>query len=72
MTDLKKTVSRVSTARIFERSKHRPVIIVLEPPARVGFRLQGTRRTYFLDADTLYMAAVREHEREAQKEKKRR
>jgi hypothetical protein len=59
MTELNKKVSRVSRALRFERGKHREVIISLEPPDLLGFRLKGTRTTFYLDAETCYCLAVK-------------
>ena len=58
-TKLTKDVSRETTAKIFERSAHRTVIVTLAPPCMVRFRLKGTKRTYTMDAATLYHLAVR-------------
>lgn len=53
-------VERETTATVFERSAHRPVIVTIEPERGiVGFRLKGTRRTYELAADSLYCAALK-------------
>jgi hypothetical protein len=62
MTALTKTVSRVSGAHRHEKSKTRALVLTLEPPAKVGVRLQGTCQTYRLDAEAIYELAVRAHE----------
>lgn len=71
MTSLKRRIKRETSAKIFERSTYRSVIVTLDPPCRIGFRLKGTRRTFWLDADTCYaVAAAAELDRQ-QKEKKK-
>ena len=59
MTLLKTPISRETTATQFERGKPRPVIITLEPPSLLGFRLKGTKRTYYLDAGSCYDLACK-------------
>ena len=58
MTKLTKKVARETGATVFER-KVRPVIVSFEPPDLIGFRLKGTRRTYFLPAGSCYYMAVK-------------
>jgi hypothetical protein len=71
LTDLNKPLHRSTAARRREAGKVRAVIITLAPPAQVGFRLQGTRQTFWLDAESAYELAVRAFvqsvEREARK-----
>ena len=62
MTVLEKKVTRITHARRHEKSKARAMILSLEPPAKVGVRLQGTRQTYRLEAEQVYELAVRWHE----------
>lgn len=45
MTILIKTVRRRTSDRIFERSRKRGVIVSLEPPNMLSFRLEGTQRS---------------------------
>lgn len=59
MTELNKPVSRKTSAAKYEKSKHRRVILSLEPTAKVGVRLEGTRQTYRVDAEVFYEFAVR-------------
>ncbi|HOF17583.1 MAG TPA: hypothetical protein PK082_01640 [Phycisphaerae bacterium] len=59
MTTLKKPVSRETAARQFERGADRPIIVSIEPPGTLGFRLKGTRRTYRLPVATCFLLAVR-------------
>jgi hypothetical protein len=54
---------RVTAATRHEKSASRALILSLELPAMVGVRLQGTRQTYRLDAQSVYELAVRAHER---------
>lgn len=70
MTDLNKTVRRVTSAKRHEKSKTRAVVLSLEPPAQVGVRLQGTRQTYKLEAEAVYELAVRSHERQIERRAK--
>ena len=61
MTDLTKKVVRKSAGRVFSAGQNRRVLVVLVPPAVVGFRLEGTRQTYTLDAEACYAIAVQQH-----------
>lgn len=63
MTDLNKSVRRVTSAKRHEKSRTRALILSLDPPAQVGVRLQGTRQTYRLDAESVYEMAVLQHQR---------
>lgn len=67
MTELNKPLRRVTSARRHEKSKTRAVVLSLEPPAQVGVRLQGTRQTYRLDAESVYEIAVQYHQRRVDK-----
>jgi hypothetical protein len=58
MTKLIKPIKRETDATLFERSRRRQVIVVLEPPDQLGFRLKGTKRTYYLDAAVCYEIAL--------------
>jgi hypothetical protein len=71
MTDLKKKVSRVTTAQRFERGKRREIIVILEPPDLLGFRLKGQRRTEYLDAESCYCLAVKARVAAEAKEKRK-
>lgn len=70
MTELNSKVRRVTTARRHEKSKTRLVVLSLEPPALVGVRLQGTRQTYRLDAESVYELAVRDYLRRVERRAK--
>lgn len=70
MTKLLKSISRETSARQFERGKQREVIVTLEPPSRLGFRLKGTKRTFYLEAGSCYDLAVRAHLLDQAKQKK--
>lgn len=70
MTKLRKPVRRETGATIYERCKHRPVVVTLEPPSIIAFRLKGTRRTFRLTVDGCYTMAVKaavEGERQARR-----
>jgi hypothetical protein len=59
MTQLHKTIERETAATVFERSLERLIIVSLEPPGLLGFRLKGTRQTYRLPVQTCFWLAVR-------------
>ena len=59
MTKLNKIIKRESDATVFEKSKHRNIIITLEPPNLLGFRLKGTRRKYYLTSESCYVLALK-------------
>jgi hypothetical protein len=59
MTKLTNSVERETAGTIFERSKLREVIVTLAPPNRIGFRLKGTRRVYWLTSEGCYAMAVK-------------
>lgn len=62
MTELERPVKRRTSAVRFEKSKHRKVVIILEPPATIGVKLEGSRnRTFRLDAEVLYEMAVKHY-----------
>lgn len=69
MTLCKKPVRRESFGTVFERGKHRPVIVSIEPPNVLSFRLKGTRRSYCLTTEVAYVVALRAHLQSIAKEK---
>lgn len=71
MTILTKSVKRTTKSYRHEKSKTRAYILSLEPTAKVGVRLFGTRQTYRLEAAAIYELAVRAHEREIEREASR-
>lgn len=56
MTDFGRPVRRRAVAGAVQG---RRVVVILRPPDLVGFRLERTRRTYWLTAAACYSAAVR-------------
>lgn len=70
MTELSKTVSRLTNATRHEKSKRRRIILSLEPDRLVAVRLQGTRQSYRLDAESIYELAVRSHENQVERRAK--
>lgn len=58
MTKLTKPVHRETASKVFSSGKEREVIVILQPPGTLGFRLKGTKTTYWLPADRLYMMAL--------------
>lgn len=61
MTDLRRTVKRVTIGRRRDRSKSRALVISLEPGDLVGVRMMGTRQTYRIGIEGLYELAIRSH-----------
>jgi hypothetical protein len=59
MTKVKKPVYRETVGGILERGKVRPVIVSVEPPNIIGFRLKGMRTTYHLTAEGCFLQAVK-------------
>jgi hypothetical protein len=74
MIKLKKPVTRKTSAVRYEKSKHREIVVSLEPRRQLSFRLLGTRQHYRLDVETAYEIAVKLHaqaiEKRAQRLKK--
>ena len=70
-TELKRNVFRKTTARVFSSGQNRNVILGLIAPAKVGVRLEGTRQTYKIDAEAVFMVAVKLHVAEIEKAAKR-
>lgn len=64
-TLLTKPVTRKTAATQYEKSALRNLIISLEPAgrdaARVAVRLSGTRQTYRIGANSIYVLAVQQH-----------
>jgi hypothetical protein len=59
MTTLRHALKRETSATVFERSKSRPVIILVEPGGIISLRLKGNRKSYSLDLESLYDLAVK-------------
>ena len=72
MTKLTKPVRRETSSTVYERCQHRPVILTLEPPGLLAFRLKGCRRTYRLTVDGCYMMAVKADVEGARRERRTR
>lgn len=75
MTKLSAPIQRETTATVFERSQHRPVIVTLQPNNTIALRLKGTQRTYTLPVDQCYELAVKaeiEFNRRAKRRKRAR
>lgn len=71
MTIIGNVVRRQTHGTVWDCGKRRPVIVSLEPPNLIGFRLKGTRRTYYLTADGCYVKAVQLAVAAAKREKKK-
>jgi hypothetical protein len=68
MTDLTKPVTRRATLITDNRVKARTVdrvAVTLYPDGSIGFRAYRRRREYVLPLGTIYLLAMREHERQA-------
>lgn len=59
MTKIKSTVSRETFSTIYERGKAREVIVSIESPGVIRFRLKGCRKSYVLPADALFWIAMK-------------
>lgn len=60
MTGFTKHLQRQSRAAIHSGGRSRPIVVELMPPGEViGFRLKGTRQTYYLPIATCYRDALR-------------
>lgn len=71
MTKLTKPVRRETLSRVYERCQHRAVILTVEPPGLLAFRLKGCRRTYRLTIDGCYMLAVKAEVEAIRRERKK-
>jgi len=74
MTNLLKSVSRISYGFVREAGKSREVVVKLSPPNVISFRAKGCRKWYSLTTDGCYMAAVKAElaaERRAKKKAKK-
>jgi hypothetical protein len=58
-TVIKQRVIRETHGTVFSQGEDRAVIVSIEPPNVLGFRLKGTRQTYYLTADGLFLQALR-------------
>lgn len=58
MIECKKPVHRIMQSTVFEKGKMREVIVSLLPGGTIGFRLKGTRSSFFLQASREYVRAV--------------
>lgn len=70
MTNLNRTVSRVSDRVTFDAGKMREIVITMKPPGLVGFRAKGCRKTYWLTAEVCYDIAVKQEVLETKKQKR--
>lgn len=66
MTPITRPLARESSAALYSAGRRRPVVIELQPDGPgsigagfIGFRLKGTRRTYYLPIDWAFREAVR-------------
>lgn len=60
MTPINRPLKRESAALVHSQGRRRKVVVELMPPGQlVGFRLHGTRRTYWLPIEWCWREAVR-------------
>lgn len=71
MTNLTKSIKRVSNGYVFYRGKARAVVIGIEPPQIITLRLKGCKQKHQLTADELYWLAVKRDVREIEKNKRK-
>jgi len=72
MTPICRPVRRESYGTVFDRGKRRPVIVSIESPNLLGFRLKGTRRIYHLTTEACFSMALKAALRAEAAEKKAR
>lgn len=69
-TCVTRLVKRETCAGVYSAGKRRAVLILLHPPgSMIGFRLKGTRHTFYLDVEACYRRAVRQ-EQDRQKQER--
>jgi hypothetical protein len=56
---------------VFDKGRQRQIVLSLQAPNVVGARLSGTRRTYYITAEAVYMLALKAELRSQQLEKAR-
>ena len=78
MTPINRRLQRLSSASVHSQGKSRPVVVELCPDGVgkpgagfVGFRLAGTRTTYYLPIDHCYREAIRNELARKRAERKR-
>jgi len=60
MIEVTRPLSRLSCSAIHSGGKSRGIVIELQPPGNIiGFRLKGTRKTYYLPVDHCFREAMR-------------
>jgi len=59
MTKLRTPVVRETHATQYERGRQREIVVSIEPPGLLGFRLKGTRRTVRIGVEAAYWFAMR-------------
>ena len=70
MTDLERTVKRVSAGTVREAGKLRKVVVILESPNVIKFRAKGCRRSYSLTTDACYHLAIKAHVADQKRQEK--
>jgi hypothetical protein len=72
---LTKRVVRQTQVEVYDRRKHRPIIVSIEPAghdnAVIGLRLSGTRDTYRLGVQTILNMAIRKHHDDVERDAKK-
>lgn len=60
MIGVTRPLARISTAAVHSAGRTRAIVVELMPPGEVvGFRLKGTRRTYWLPISWCYREALK-------------
>ncbi len=70
MTKIKTKVERETFGTIFSQGKEREVIVTLQPPNVIGFRLKGSQDTYYLTTEGCYMVAIQAEAASAKRARK--
>lgn len=71
MTNLNRTIKRVSAGMVREADKLRPLVITFEPPSVLGFRAKWCRKTCKLTAEACYWLAVKTDQQDKAREKRK-
>jgi uncharacterized ParB-like nuclease family protein len=73
MTSITRHLARLTACTMTSCGQRRPIVLELDPrtPTLVGFRLKGTRSTYYLPIDHCFREAMRNELARRKVEKKR-
>lgn len=62
---LTKKITRATNSQVYDRGKTRNLILTVEPSSKgtvLGVRVSGTRQTYRLGLNSVYVMAIRNYE----------